>query len=84
MRPPTPRRRGPCYIRLNTWGSQAVQEILTHGGPEEFLMSLSLLNLSADATVTGAVRNILKLILRLENVLSSLYSVMVGEHWSIS
>ena len=24
----------PCYIRLNTEGSQAVQEILTHGGPE--------------------------------------------------
>ena len=36
-------------------------------------MSISLMKLlSADATVTGAVRNILKLTLRLENVLSNL------------
>ena len=39
-------------------------------------MSLSLLKLlSVDPTVTGAVRNILKLTLRLENILSYLYSV---------
>ena len=38
-------------------------------------MSLRLLKLlSADALVAGAIRNILKLILRLENILSNLYS----------
>jgi len=38
-------------------------------------MTLSLLKLlSADATVAGAVKNILKLTLRLGNILSNLYS----------
>ena len=39
------------------------------------MISLSLLKLlSADATVTGAIGNIIKLSLRLENILYNMYS----------
>ena len=63
-----------CNVRLNTEPSQVVQAILAHGGPETILMTCLLKLFSADATVAGAERSILKLTMKLGNILSNFYS----------